>query len=262
MNDFKQRFGGIGRLLSDKGLDRLKNSHVCVIGVGGVGSWAVEALARSGIGAITLIDLDDVCVTNINRQLPALDGQIGRPKIDVLADRIALINPDCTVTAEHKFFTTSNADDILSRPFSYIIDAFDNAKLKATLIAGCRDRDIPIITAGGAGGLSDPCAIQVADLRDVNNDSLLAQLRKRLRQKHAFPRGKNKLRVPAVFSTERPVYPTGDGEVCANREDGSDDLKLNCESGFGTATYVTGAFGFAITGHVVNELAHSEAKGT
>ncbi|MEM0896883.1 MAG: tRNA threonylcarbamoyladenosine dehydratase [Verrucomicrobiota bacterium] len=257
MNDFQQRFGGLGRLLSENGLERLQMSHVCVIGVGGVGSWAVEALARSGIGAITMIDLDDVCITNVNRQLPALDGQIGRPKIDVLAERLALINPTCKVVAEHTFFTASNADEILARPFSYILDAFDNAKLKAILIAGCRDRDIPVITAGGAGGLRDPSAIEIADLRDVSNDSLLAQLRKRLRQKHGFPRGKNKLQVPAVFSTERPVYPTAEGGVCASRGDENADLTLNCDSGFGTAAYVTGTFGFAMAGHVVNEIVHS-----
>ncbi len=255
VSDYEQRFGGIARLLSRDGLERLKNSHVCVIGVGGVGSWTVEALARSGIGAITMIDLDDVCLTNVNRQLPALDGTIGRPKIEVLAERISAIHPGCRVHCEHTFFTNANSEEIIGRGFDYIVDAIDNAKLKATLIAGCRDRNVPVITIGGAGGLRDACAIEVADLSRAKNDSLLALLRKRLRQKHGFPRSGRKMDVPCVFSHERPVYPDTEGGICENRSEAGGDLRLNCESGFGTATYVTGAFGFAAAGYVVDALA-------
>src|SRR6185437_11688398 len=123
--DYTERFGGVARLFGRAGLARLRAAHVCVVGVGGVGSWAVEGLARSGVGALTLVDLDDVCVTNVNRQLPALDGQIGRPKVAVLAERVAAINPACRVTTVQEFFTKASADRLLAAPFDYVVDAID-----------------------------------------------------------------------------------------------------------------------------------------
>jgi hypothetical protein len=145
---FTERFGGVGRLFGREGLARLQAAHVCVVGVGGVGSWVVEALARSGIGALTLIDLDDVCVTNVNRQLPALDGAIGRTKVDVLAERVKLINPECRVTALTEFFTAASAERILSERFDFVVDAIDDVANKARLIAESLQRNLPVITVG------------------------------------------------------------------------------------------------------------------
>src|SRR5687768_3213379 len=158
---YSERFGGVGRLFGTVGLNRLRVAHVCVVGVGGVGSWTVEGLARSGVGALTLIDLDDVCVTNVNRQLPALDGTIGRPKVDVLAERVRAINPECRVTAATEFFSEQTAERLLTPNFNYVIDAIDNMTNKARLIAGCRQRELPCLTVGAAGGRRDLTQIRV-----------------------------------------------------------------------------------------------------
>ena len=159
-SDYLERFGGVARLVGRAGLERLRTAHVCVVGVGGVGSWAVEGLARSGVGALTLVDLDDVCVTNVNRQLPALDGQIGRPKVAVLLERVRLINPQCRVEAVSEFFTEATADRLLAPDFDYVIDAVDLMSHKARLIAGCRDRGRPCLTVGAAGGRRDPTQVR------------------------------------------------------------------------------------------------------
>src|SRR5215471_8580091 len=138
---YLRRFGGVGRLFGDEGLERLRRSHVAVIGLGGVGSWAVEALARSGVGELTLVDLDDVCISNVNRQLHALDGELGKPKVEVMARRVQAINPDCQVHALHAFFLKSNAEQILKTRFDAVIDAIDSPSRKAVLIALCREHE-------------------------------------------------------------------------------------------------------------------------
>ncbi|HWH70706.1 MAG TPA: ThiF family adenylyltransferase, partial [Candidatus Sulfotelmatobacter sp.] len=140
MNQFQRRFGGIGRLFGTEGLDQLRRAHVCVVGLGGVGSWAVEALARSGIGELTLVDLDDVCISNVNRQLHALDGALGKPKVEVIAQRVQAINPDCILHPLQAFFVKSNAEEILQPRFSAVLDAIDALSLKCLLIAMCRER--------------------------------------------------------------------------------------------------------------------------
>lgn len=252
---YEKRFHGIARLYGAQGLKRLRAAHVCVVGIGGVGSWAVEALARSGVGAITLIDLDDVCFSNINRQLPAMDGTIGQQKIDVMAERIEAINPQCVIHREYRFFTANTSDAILSPSFDYVIDAIDNAKQKCLMIAQCKEKGIPIITMGGAGGLADPNQIQMADLARSREDSLLFQVRKRLRQEYGFPRLKRqKFGVMSVFSMEPIQFPQSDGTVCGIKEAGS-PMRLDCESGFGTATFITGTFAFLATSHVVQVIA-------
>lgn len=249
------RFAGIARLYGAAGLERLRAAHVCVIGVGGVGSWTVEALARSAVGAITMIDLDDVCVTNVNRQLPALDGQIGLPKIDVLAERVRLINPACEVHAVAEFFTATTAGRLLEPRFSFVIDAIDKLSNKCLIIGSCRERGLPVMTVGGAGGRRDGSAVRVSDLAEATQDELLRQVRKKLRRDYGFPRGEGVLfDVPCVFSREKPVYPWSNGTACAIPEPGS-DLALDCASGFGTASFVTGAFGFAAAGEVVRRIA-------
>ena len=164
MDHNEWRFGGVGRLYGTEGLDRIRRAHVCVVGLGGVGSWAVEALARSGIGALTLVDLDDVCISNVNRQLHALDGELGRPKVEVMARRVRAINPGCVVHPMQAFFLKSNAGEILQTRFDYVLDAFDSPSRKCVLIALCRERGIPVITSGAAAGRRDPTKVEVIDL--------------------------------------------------------------------------------------------------
>ncbi|EEF62177.1 tRNA threonylcarbamoyladenosine dehydratase [Pedosphaera parvula] len=257
MSQYEERFGGIGRLYSAAGLERIRSAHVCVIGIGGVGSWAVEALARSGTGELTLIDLDEVCVSNVNRQLHALDGEIGKSKVEVMARRTQAINPECKVHAVNAFFTESNAQEILATRFDYVLDAIDSSSKKCLMIALCRDKGIPIITTGAAGGRRNPAAIQLVDLTQSTNDRLLRETRSKLRTRHGFPRGEKKFNVACVCSTELPVYPSQDGSVCPQPEPGTDH-RLNCSSGFGSATFVTGAFAFLATAHIVHEIAQRE----
>ena len=255
---YSDRFGGVGRLVGTAGLDRLRSAHVCVIGVGGVGSWTVEGLARSGLGALTLVDLDDVCITNVNRQLPALDGAIGRPKVDVLAERVHAINPECRVEALTEFFSEQTAERLLSQRFNYVVDAIDNMTNKARLIAGCRERGLSCLTVGAAGGRRDLTQIEVGDLGDAENDLLLRQVRKKLRRDFGFSPGTQKGRmhfdVRCVWSGERPVFPWADGTCASTPEPGS-EVEMDCESGFGTAVFVTATFGFAAAGEVVRQIA-------
>ena len=255
MDTADARFGGIARLYGKDGLAKLGAAHVAVIGVGGVGSWSAEALARSGIGKLTLVDLDEVCITNTNRQIHALEGSINKAKVNELALRIHRINPDCTVYARTEFFTSQTADSILSGGFDYLIDAIDGLTNKCLLIDECRMRKIPIITCGAAGGRRDGTAVRVTDLTRAKYDKLLFKVRKQLRQKHDFPRGTKKWQLPCVYSAEPVQYPQPDGTVCENKSEGGESLRLNCEAGLGAATHVTAAFGLAAAGHVVGELA-------
>ena len=254
MDHYAKRFGGIGRLYGKDGLDRMRRAHVCVVGLGGVGSWAVEALARSGLGALTLVDLDDVCISNVNRQLHALDGELGRPKVEVMARRVRAINPDCVVHPLQAFFLKSNADEILQTRFDYVLDAFDSPSRKCVLIALCRERGIPVITSGAAAGRRDPTAVEVIDLAFSSHDRLLQYVRKLLRTRHGFPRGKNPFGIECVLSREPAVYPAGDGQVCAAPRE-EQDLRIDCNTGFGTASFVTGTFGFAAAARIVQGIA-------
>ena len=262
--DYLDRFGGVGRLYGRVGLERLHAAHVCVVGVGGVGSWVVEGLARSGIGAITLVDLDDVCVTNVNRQLPALDGQIGRPKVTVLRERVRLINPECRVEAAHEFFRPATAERLLAASFDFVVDAIDRMSHKALLIAACRERGLPILTAGAAGGRRDPTKIQAGDIGEAS-DELLRQVRKKLRRDHHFAsgahRGITRMGVRCVWSNEPPVFPWADG-TCASQPEPGSNLRLDCESGFGTTVSVTAVFGFVAAGEVVRSIAEASAMAT
>ena len=259
--DYLQRFGGLGRLLGQAHLTRLAAAHVCVIGLGGVGSWVVEGLARSGVGALTLVDLDDVCITNINRQLPALDGEIGRPKVTVLAERVGRINPGCRVVSEAAFFTSSSASRLLEPRYDFVVDAIDAVPHKALLIAAARERGLPVLTLGGAGGRCDPARIRVGDIGEAG-DELLRQVRKRLRRDHGFSagahRGITRMGVPCVWSEERPVFPWADGTCAAEPEPGS-NLKLDCSSGLGSAVFVTGVFGLIAAGEIVRRLSQPPA---
>ena len=261
MDDYDQRFGGVRRLFGSEAFPRLRRAHVCVVGVGGVGSWAVEALARSGIGALTLVDLDDVCVTNVNRQVHALDGEIGRTKIDVMASRAQAINPGCTLRPLHTFFTETNAAEILETRFDYVLDAIDNPDKKCLLIASCRDRGLPVMVVGGAGGRQNPGGLKIADLARSSHDRLLAGVRSKLRGEFGFPRGDQPFGIDCIYSPEPVLYPQQDGTVCPKREEGS-TLRLDCETGYGTACFVTGTFGFAAAGHIVQKIAAGQPPQT
>lgn len=254
--DYPERFGGMARLYGADGLERLRRAHVCVIGVGGVGSWTVEALARSGVGALTMIDLDDVCVTNVNRQLPALDGSIGQPKVLVLEQRVKRINPGCRVRPVLEFLTEDNHERLLDPAlgFDYVIDAVDRTSTKALIIARATRHGIPALTVGGAGGRRDGSAARVADLAFSQGDQLLRGVRRLLRRDHGFPRNeKHPFGVACVYSAEPQVFPWADGTCRATAEpDGS--LRMDCASGFGAATFVTGVFGFLAAGEAVRFL--------
>lgn len=262
MSDFDFRFGGIARLFGAEALARLRAAHVCVVGIGGVGSWTVEALARSGIGKLTLVDLDEVCVSNVNRQLHAVNADVGRAKVEVMAERVRGINPECDVRPALQFFTAGTAGDLLSARYDLVVDAIDSVANKCLLIARCREANLPIITCGGAGGRRDPTQVQVTDLALTSHDRLLQKVRETLRKDFGFPRNEKKFGVPAVFSPEPPVFPARDGTVCAQRPTGADgeSLKLNCDSGFGTATFVTGTFGFVAAAHVVEEISLPKSR--
>jgi tRNA threonylcarbamoyladenosine dehydratase len=259
MTGHERRFGGVGRLYGKDALKRLLAAHVCVVGLGGVGSWGAEALARSGIGELTLLDLDDVCISNVNRQLHALDGCLGKPKVQVMAERIRAINPECVVHTCQYFFLKSNADEILKTRFGAVLDAIDSPSLKGLLIASCHRLGIPIVTTGGAGGRRDPTAIEVTDLAFTSHDRLLHQVRRQLRQDHGFPRGDKPFGVECVLSREDPVFPTKEGSVCTLRRRAL-DLRLDCNSGFGTASFVTGAFGLIAASRVVHYILRTPAN--
>ena len=257
--DYLARFGGIGRLYGAAALPKLAAAHVCVIGVGGVGSWVVEALARSGIGRLTMIDLDDVCVTNTNRQLPALCDTVGRPKAEVLAERVRAINPACEANAITEFVTESSAERLLAERFDFVVDAVDRMSIKALIIGLCRKRGTPVLTVGSAGGRRDPTQIKTVDLGLAGRDLLLQQTRRKLRRDFGFPKSTDgdalAMGVPCVFSTEKPVFPRADGSCSTTPEAGAEDsLRLDCASGFGAATFVTGTVAFVAAAEVIRHL--------
>lgn len=251
--DFARRFGGIARLYGERALERFRAAHVCVIGVGGVGSWIVEALARSAVGHLTLIDLDNVAESNINRQLQALSSTIGMPKIEALKERIAQINPSCRVTLVEDFIDPENIETMIAgKGFDYVVDAIDGVKSKAALIAYCSAKKLPLIVIGGAGGQLDPTRIEVRDLARTEQEPLLKKVRKILRAQYGFAKGeKNKYHIDAVFSMEPLRYPDA-GDACAI--DANSVTGLNC-AGFGSSMVVTATFGMVAAGHLLRKLA-------
>jgi len=241
------RFAGIDRLYGRGTVARLSACHVAVIGLGGVGSWAAEALARSGVGRLTLIDADDLCVSNTNRQLHALDGDYGRNKASVLAERLRRINPSLLVEPVERFITPSNLAELLDPGFDLVLDAFDSFRAKVETIAFCRRRKQPIVAVGSAGGRIDPTLVRVRDLSRTEHDALLALVRKKLRSDFNFPKNKDRyFGVPAVYSLENVRYPQPDGSVCGLRPALAPDaaLQLDCGTGLGAATHLTGTFAF------------------
>lgn len=254
--DLSARFGGVDRLYGRGAAERLASCHVAVVGVGGVGSWSVEALVRSGVGELTLIDADDVCVSNVNRQLHALEGQFGRVKVEVLAERARAINPRIRVHTIASFLTPSNLGELLDRGYDLVLDACDSFRVKVETIAWCRRRKLPLIVVGSAGGRIDATRIQVRDLSRTEHDALLSLIRKKLRQDFHFPRNRDRyFGVPAVFSLENVRYPQTDGTVCGTRPANADAaMRLDCGSGLGAAMHVTATFGLVAAGKAIERL--------
>ncbi len=252
--DSQRRFGGIARLYGQAGLTRFAQAHVAVIGVGGVGSWAVEALARSGIGALTLFDLDHIAESNVNRQLHALEGEFGKAKVIAMAERVRAINPLCRVTPVEAFVEADNLTMVSEGGFDYVMDCIDSFRTKAAIIAACRRRKLPVITLGGAGGQTDPTRIRLADLSRSEQDPLLSRTRKELRKSYGFPTNtKRRFDVPCVYSLEQQVYPDAQGAVCLDRPTAIES-SLNC-GGYGSAMTVTASFALVAVSQVLKRLA-------
>ncbi len=250
-----ERFAGVERLYGRGSVDTFARKHVCVIGIGGVGSWAAEALARSGVGRLTLIDADEVCVSNTNRQLPALEGEYGKPKVGVMAARLRAINPAIRLEAIERFLTPSTLDELLDRGYDAVLDACDAFRVKLETIVWCRRRKLPIVSVGSAGGRTDATQIRVRDLSRTEHDAMFSLIRKKLRADFHFPRNPERyFGVSAVYSLQNVQYPQPDGTVCGNRPPGGEALNLACGGGLGAATHVTGAFAFAAVGKVLEKI--------
>ena len=252
--DFDRRFGGIARLYGAAGLARLRASRVAIVGLGGVGSWAAEACARSGIGWLTLIDLDHVAESNINRQIHALDSTLGAAKVGVMARRIADINPQCVVEAVEEFIEAGNAAALIpAGRFACVIDAIDHVRAKTALIAHCHAQQTPLITIGGAGGRTDASRVRVADLAHTEHEAMLAKVRKALRTHHDCPRNlKRTFGVAAVYSDQRSADMDG-----FEAQAGAGGAGLNC-AGYGSAVAVTATFGFVAAGLLIDRLARGQ----
>jgi len=250
--NLSRRFGGIDRLYGPGALARLAASRVCVIGIGGVGSWAAEALARSGVGHLILIDLDHVAESNINRQVHALGATLGQAKVLAMQERIAAINSRCRVECIEEFITPENVAELLPA-CDGVVDAIDQVRAKSALIATCRQIGAPVVTTGGAGGRTDPTRIRVDDLSRTTQDALASKVRARLRKEHGFPRDpKKKFGVACVYS-DQPIQRPLVGAACdvdAGAHDQSGPQGLNC-AGYGSSVMVTASFGFAAAAQIV-----------
>lgn len=248
-------FNAILRLYGTRAFKLIQNSKILIVGIGGVGSWVAEAIARSGVKQIDLVDPDEVCVSNINRQILALNSSVGKSKVQVMKERLCDINPNIHVEAFQVFFNQESCTRILAPNYDFVVDAIDTLKNKCILISECKKRGLKIITLGGAAGKRNPSQIKVADLGLSREDMLLMRLRKKLRRDYDFPKGKKtKFDIPCVYSEELCLYPTQDGEVCEQKEEGA-NLRLDCESGLGTTSFITGTFAFLASAYIINYLA-------
>ena len=252
--DLQRRFGGLERLYGVAGARAIRGAHVAVAGIGGVGSWAAEALARSGVGELTLIDLDHVAESNINRQVHALASTIGQAKVLAMAERIAQINPACRVHGIEEFVEPDNWPQLLPPGVTAVIDACDQVKAKVAMAAWARVNKVLFVSAGAAGGKRLAHKVDVDDLANTTHDPLLAQLRYQLRKHHAAPREGKKIGVTCVFSREAVAPPD---PSCALEGDGS----LNCH-GYGSAASVTATFGLCAAGWVMDQIASRKGPST
>jgi len=257
--EYQQRFDGLGRVFGVAALATLQRGHFCVVGVGGVGSWAAEACARSGIGHITLIDHDDIDIGNTNRQIHTLDNTIGRAKVDALRERILAINPECECTAVDDLVTRGSIDKFDFAQFDYVIEAIDHVSHKLSLMHHCRRNKIRCVSTGGAGGRGDPTQIQVKDLTLCFNDPLLAKVRSHLRQQLGYSRNpKRRYAMDCVFSSEQPLYPAADGAVSHEKPESPERTTLDCNSGIGSFVGVTACFGFTAASHAIRKYLKSQ----
>lgn len=254
----ERRFGGIGRLYGEDAAARIRAAHVVVVGLGGVGSWCVEALTRTGVGHLTFIDGDTSALSNTNRQLHAMDGNYGRPKAECLRERCLLINPDCRIDIVNSFVTSDNASDILPEDADWVVDCIDDLRAKASLIAAARMKGFNIVVSGGAGAKIDPSRIIECDLAHAKGDPLIGKLRTDLRKEFGFPRGsangKSKPFGIRVVYSDEPV-----------RQPGQDSLKAigaaeGDRIGFGSASVVTGSVGLRLASVVLNNLAKASDR--
>lgn len=257
--DIARRFGGVTRLYGEDGLRRLQQAHVVVVGIGGVGSWAVEALARNAVGRMTLIDLDNVAESNVNRQLHAVDDNFGKAKVSAMATRVHQINPQAIVHQVEDFITADNVATTMAEinlhPIDVVLDCADDAKAKVALAALCVQQSWPLFVSGSAGGRLDPTRIQLDDLAMVKGDKLLAKVRQQLRKHHGFSKAikqkkPKRMGVNCIYSNEPVIKPT---EVCETGDDVSAVTGLNC-AGYGSSVAVTAPFGFALAQNAINAM--------
>lgn len=262
--DRSRRFRGIARLYGEPALRAFQRASVCVVGIGGVGSWAVEALARSGVGTLVLIDLDHVSESNVNRQIHALESNFGKAKVDAMRERILEINPSCRVQCMEDFVTPDNVETLIDAlQLDFVMDCTDQVLAKAAILNHCKRNRCPIVAVGGTGGQRDPTGIRVDDLSRSIHDPLLAKTRKRLRKHYGFRRT-GTMGVKCVYSSEQARYPRPDGSVSPVRESPV-DASLHC-GGLGSATHLTASFAFTAVAQVLDRLAESatsaKAPGT
>ena len=263
--DYINRFGGVGRLYGKEVLECFSDAHVMIIGLGGVGSWSAESLARSGIGKLTLIDLDDVCITNTNRQVPAHDGNYGKMKAEALTERILQINPDCEIETKICFYSEQNSSELLSVNPDIVIDAIDSVKAKCHLLAECIRRSLSVISCGGAGGRMDATKIKVADLSQTTGDKLASAVRTSLRKDYGFPPGSGKrpkkFRIPTVYSDEEMIPPRPCSVEGVTEESGA-PRNLNCATGYGAITHVTATFGLILAQLALQSICSDHCSST
>lgn len=264
MSDNEERFGSLARVYGVDGLADIQQAHICVIGIGGVGSWAAESLARSGIGRLTLIDGDAISRSNMNRQCHTLESTIGQMKVTVMRDRILQINPAIDCRTQACFLDEENIESFLltdDPAYDCVIDATDRIKYKAMIIATCKRHKIAVVTTGGAGGLLDPTQIEVKDLSRTWNDPLAAAVRLALRQLYNFARNpKRSFGVPCVYSTEQQRYPDKDGKV-GFKKPGVAGLSLDCSFGYGSVVSVTASFGLVASAKAIEILLKNRKRG-
>ncbi|MCK8640090.1 tRNA threonylcarbamoyladenosine dehydratase [Acinetobacter schindleri] len=242
-DEYDRRFAGVAKIYGDDSFHHYENSHVMVIGIGGVGSWAVEALARTGIGELTIVDMDVVAASNINRQLPAMTTTLGREKIEIMAERCRAINPRIKVNLIDDYLTPENVKEILAGNPDIILDCIDDVKAKFALMLHCRFNKIPLIVSGGAGGKLDPLKIRVADLSKTEQDPMLAKLRAQLRAKGICKKPKEKFGITCVYSIDNPF---SSADVCPS-------AGLRC-GGYGSAVVVTSSFAMVAVSEVLKKL--------
>lgn len=255
-----RRFDRMGRLVGDGPMKRLMDAHVLVVGLGGVGSFAAESIARSGVGRITVVDFDAICVTNANRQLHALQGLTGKNKAEVVAERLRSINPQAQIHALPLFYDAEHSEAILGTRPDFVIDAIDHITSKCHLLARCRDLELPVVCATGSGGRLDPTLVRVADLADTTRDPLARTVRGILRDKYGFP-GEGPFGIAAVYSTEPHTepfelsYDKGQGFRCVCPQ--GKNTQLTCDRRhtiYGTASFVTGSFGLVCASVAIKRL--------